>query len=145
MEPSSDYHYLSLVRSDSDLMRAVGFQRILELTDSFFWRAQVIVIALATDAAAVEHLAESYPAETILAVRQAQARDREDLVWSLYRTHGDDLDVLTCAIRCLGEFGAAERLQAVVDQAEQILSREIPLFFSERELSPAAPTALKRP
>lgn len=145
MEPSSDYHYLSLVRSDPDLMRAVGFQRIMDVTDSFFWRAQAIEVALTIDAAAVELLGEDYPAETIFALHRAQARDQEDLIWSLSRAHGDDLDVLACAIRCLGEFGATERLQVVVDQAEQVLSREIPLFFPEQELSPAGPAALTRP
>jgi hypothetical protein len=113
-DPEDDRDYIRFVTRAPAAVAAVSLERVLGVTDAFYWQSCAIATALSADPAAVRRVAGDHPAQTLVAIRNAGTPADLDLARHLLRAHGDDLDVLTSAIRCFAALRATDDLEPAV-------------------------------
>lgn len=119
-----DKAFLEWLVVEPRLVRSVELDVLLPQIASFYWRARVLETAIRVNRNGVAEVADTYPVETLAAIRWAGERKHVTLARGVLCRHGDDVSVVTEAIRAFATLHAASDLERTLEVGRGILRHD---------------------
>jgi hypothetical protein len=125
--PEKDKAFLEWLTVEPRLVRFLELDVLLRQIPSFYWRARILATAFRSDRDAVARIAARYPAETLTAVRWSNSTRELVLIRDILSRHGNDVSVVTEAIRAFATFHSTADLEHALAVGSGLLERD-PLY-----------------